>query len=229
MSIRPDERISFVLSDLSRQQNGAQNAARRRGCDDFTTRSAAAAVVGATGAAGDFSADLESPSNRDDDACVRVDAKRPPRLRSRRAFCMTLVGIWTTVTLIVAVMLVMQVASSRYFDMSTSDSALERRLARDSTIRDTAEFGIWDSRRVVTPLQLQVVVSMALGVRAADDDVHVTAEDNFFYVVSVQHATVEEVEFIGSTGFINRLNTHLEPYGGLAVISKPPKLVKIAS
>ena len=75
-------------------------------------------------------------------------------------------------------------------------------------------------------MQLQVSVSMALGVRAEDDDIKVVVEDNFFYRITVDHATHEEVDYISTEAFINKLNEQLSYYGGVGVLSKPPRLLK---
>ena len=221
MSIRPGDRVSFTLSGLSREQ---QNTRRRTTGEDFATRSVAA-VAGAC-------ADVEAPGYDEEDggafADTRVDAKRetPPRLKGRRTFCTTIVTVWTICTVCVAAGLMLQLLSYRLFDQSDSDQDFERRLARDDTIRDRVCFGVWDSHRAVTQLQLQVSVSMALGVRASDGDIRVEAEDNYFFEVEVDHATVEEVEYIASPKFVERLNSQLSYYGGTGVLSKPPRLVK---
>jgi len=214
MSFRPGDRVSFVLSGLEReqQQNAQQQNARRRttGNEDLDVRSAAA-VAGACSAA-----DIESFGYDG------ADTTSPPKLKNRRACCTTLVVVWTICT---SVILFFQLANSRLFDAS-EDDAFERRLVRDESIHEYVTFGIWDSHRSITKLQLQVCVSVALGVRASDGDVSVEAEDNFFFRVAVDHATVEEVEYISSVKFFDRLNSQLLFYGGLSVLSKPPKIIK---
>ena len=216
MSIRPEERISFVLSSLSREQ---QQTRRRTPADDFATRSAAA-VAGAC-------SDIESAAN-DDDASknTHVDAKRstPPKLKPRRLCCTVLVAMWTLLTISVSCMTLLNMTNGRFFD--ADDPAVERRIARDSSIKDRVEFGIWDSKRSVTPMQLQVSVSMALGVRAEDDDINIKIEDNSFFEITVQHATHEESDYISTETFIDKLNGQLSYYGGLGVLSKPPRLLK---
>jgi hypothetical protein len=222
MSIRAGDRVSFTLSGLSREQ---QNTRRRTTGEDVATRSAAA-VAGAC-------ADVEAPGYEEEDGGgvfvdTRVDAKReaPPRLKGRRTFCTTIVTLWTICTLCVATGVVLNLLSSRFFDKSDSDKDFERRLARDETIRDKVFFGVWDSQRAVTQLQLQVSVSMALGVRAEDGDIKVEGKDNYFFEIEVHHATVEEVEYISSLQFVERLNSQLSYYGGIGVLSKPPRLIK---
>jgi hypothetical protein len=121
-------------------------------------------------------------------------------------------------------MTLFNLTSGRFFD--ADDRAAERRIARDSSIKDRVEFGIWDSRRSITPMQLQVSVSMALGVRAEDDDINIKIEDNSFFEITVQHATQEEVDYISTETFIDKLNGQLSYYGGLGVLSKPPRLLK---
>lgn len=224
MSIRPGDRVSFTLSGLSREQ---QNTRRRTPGEDLAAKSAAA-LAGAC-------ADVEAPVYEEEDrgvfADTRVDTKReaPPRLKGKRTFCTTLVTVWTICTICVAVGLVVQLLGAHVFDQLDSDNEFERRLARDETIRDKVFFGVWDSRRAVTQLQLQVSVSMALGVRASDGDIRIDAEDNYFFEVEVDHATVEEVEYIASPKFVDRLNAQLNYYGGVGVLSKPPRLIKNTS
>lgn len=209
MSIRADERISFVLSNLSRED---QRTRRRATPEEYTS---AAAVAGASSCTEEV--DIES---------TRVDAKRSvPKLKTSRTCCTTLVGLWTFFTLLGSGSMIFQVMSTRLFE--NSDPVIERRIARDETILDRVVFGIWDSRRAVTPMQLQVSVSMALGVRADDGDIQIKIEDNCFYEIFVEHATNEEVDYISTELFLTRLNHQLSYYDGFAVLSKPPKLLKI--
>ena len=204
MSIRSGDRVSFTLSGLSTETN-----ARRRGGEELAH--SAAAVAGAF-------ADVEAPS----DTVTRVEAKRElPKLKSRRTFCTWLVILWTACTLSIAAGIAFHL-----FNSASADDEFERRLARDSSIRDRVVFGLWDSEQASTKLQLQVSVSVALGVRAEDGDIEVEEEDNHFFKVTVDHATVEETEYLASPKFLQRLNTQLGYYGGLAVLSKPPRLVK---
>ena len=100
----------------------------------------------------------------------------------------------------------------------------DRRIVRDDSILDFVAFGIWDSHVSITPLQLQVAVSLALGARTLDDDIHVNADGESFFNIVVDHATTEEVEFIASTTFITTLNTQMSFYGAHGVLCKAPKL-----
>lgn len=254
-SCRPDERISFTLSELSRER---QTPRRRAQVDEeFAVRSAAA-VAGY---------DSEA-AIRDEEAALRVEARKPPPKLKSRSCCSAIsacfVAIWgigCAFTFFTLILLQISNSSgapgasgasgmsgmsgvsgasgasgasggSHFFwpwdDASgTSNSGpSQHRLARDTTIKDHLEFGLWDSKQQVTKLQLQVAVSLALGVRAEDDDVAVKVNENHFFEVAVQHATVEEEDFVSSTEFLQRLNNHVGVYGGEVVISKPPKLVK---
>lgn len=217
MSIRSDERISFRISELSREQQQQQqnHHTRRRAqaADDFAT---AAAVAGACH-------DVEAAADE-----AEGDKRREslPKLKSRRAFC-GLLGLWTLTTTCFAMIFLFQTLSEKFG--TVTDDAIERRLARDSTIKDKVAFGIWDARTSITPLQLQVAVSMALGVRADDGDIEIKVDDNSFFEVRVEHATIEEVEYIASITFLERLNVQMSHYGGSGVLSKPPRLVKNVS
>jgi hypothetical protein len=160
---------------------------------------------------------------------VNAHRVRPVRLQGRSCLCVAMAGLWATFVVLFVILALAQSNHVRMFDPRIVDEpGLEKRLARDGTIRDTLKFGIWDSQRIVTPLQLQVAISMALGVRAEDDDVDVRVDENYFFEVVVQHATIEEVEYAASDTFLSKLNVHLLHYGGNAVLSRPPKLLKAA-
>jgi len=259
-SCRPDERISFTLSELSRER---QTPRRRTQVDEeFAVRSAAA-VAGY---------DSEA-AIRDEEAALRVDAHRPPKLKSRSCFSSIsacFVAIWAigcVFTFLTLILLQLSSASggsgglggmsgssgmsgmsgmSGSSGMSASSAShlfwpwddsggassngpSQHRLVRDTTIKDRLEFGLWDSRQRVTKLQLQVAVSLALGVRADDDDVSVELKENHFFDVEVQHATAEEEDFVSSIEFLQRLNMHVGVYDGQMVVSKPAKLVKFVA
>ena len=106
------------------------------------------------------------------------------------------------------------------------ETKLSRRLARDPTVRTVVSFGVWDSKGAITPLQLQVSVSVALGVRADDDDVHVVAGEAHFFTICVQHATLEETDFLNTEAFMDRLNVQLQNYGGFGILSRQAHLFK---
>ena len=91
--------------------------------------------------------------------------------------------------------------------------------ARNESITDRARIGLWDSQRSITKLQLQVAVSLALGVRALDDDIHIVENDQHFFTVEVDHTDADEIEFMRSHRFLTLLNTNLAPFGGVCVVS----------
>lgn len=102
-----------------------------------------------------------------------------------------------------------------------------RAVRRDETIRDAVELGLWDSQQRATPLQLQVALSQALGVRAEDEDVHVTTQQNLhFFEIRIDHGTQEECVYIDSVAFLTSLNTHLAQFSATAVVTHSPRLVK---
>lgn len=157
----------------------------------------------------------------DDD---RVCADEPPRLKSNRCCCSSLLSAWMLFSTGFFVLTMANVSMARFGD--GSDAALERHIARDPNISDYVSFGVWDAHSSITPLQLQVALSMALGVRAEDDDVHVGAEEDFFFTIKLDHGTAEECDYIGKSVFLAHLNSHLTHYGGSAVLSRPPRLHK---
>jgi len=91
--------------------------------------------------------------------------------------------------------------------------------SRNESVTDSAQIGLWDSQRAITKLQLQVAVSLALGVRSLDDDIHVRERESHFFTVVVDHTDTDELSFMKSSRFLNLLNVHLAPFGGLCVVS----------
>lgn len=223
------ERVSYVLSNLQRekltasapQEDGAPSTRRRNAAQD-------ARLVTVTDVAG---ADAEGDVERGvvfDSPTHFVDASSmnaPPRLKPRRSCCFTIVGLWALVVACVCTGTCLQIYHTHLRDAEDA-LAFERRVARDDTITDVLEFGIWDSMSKLTPLQLQVAISLALGVRADDGDVHVSGQENSFFVIRVDHATVEESDFINSDAFASTLNKHTVYYEGKCVLSKRARLIK---
>jgi hypothetical protein len=211
MSFRPAERLSFVLSEVKRDEQ-QQKQRQRKPFEDV--ESSAAAVAGSLGHFAD------APST------THVDAAReaPPKLKPRRTACSMLLWLWCFISVVVVTGLAMQTAMLYHSD--AEDSKLTRRLARDSTVKAVVVFGVWDSMGAVTPLQLQVSVSVALGVRADDNDVEVEPGEAHFFTIKVQHATLEEADFVNTNTFLERLNAQLETYGGVAVLSRQARLHK---
>jgi len=228
MSLPVSERISFTLSNLQKHLPEADGSRRRvvpQLPTDDATDSRGRSLAAAAGAATSFD-DVESTSGHDH-VDVRKFLHPPPTLKSRRCCCVTIIVTWTLFSTTFFIATLMNIHSMGLFQ--NEDASLERRIVRDNSIPDFVSFGVWDSRVSITPLQLQVVVSMALGVRASDDDVHVYADDESFFDVRVDHANAEEIEYIASPAFLTRLNTHMAPYGGIGVLSRPPKLHKNAT
>ena len=210
MSIRPAERLSFVLSEVKRDEQ--QQRRQRKPFEDV--ESSAAAV------AGSLNHFTDAPST------THVDAARepPPKLKPRRTACSMLLWAWCFISVVVMTGIALQTAMLYHSDVE--ESKLTRRLARDASVTTKMSFGVWDSKGVITPLQLQVSVSVALGVRADDDDVRVAAGEAHFFTINVDHATLEETDYVNTDVFLDRLNEQLENYGGVAVISRQAKLYK---
>jgi hypothetical protein len=233
----PDaERISCVLSSLQREKialNDQVGSARRRPAHD-----ARLVTAGVDGTDVVFMTDreLDSASQAhalEGDAAsamecavpIEKSTALPPKLKPRRGCCFTIIGLWMIVSICGVSLVGMQMYKIHSRDVNEA-IAFERRVTRDETISDALVFGTWDSMGKLTPLQLQVSISIALGVRADDWDVHVSQQDNSFFVVRVEHATSEEVDFVNSDAFIADLNKHTLHYGGKCVLSQRAKLVK---
>ena len=223
------ERVSYVLSNLQREkltasappEDGAPPTRRRNATHDSR-------LVTVTDVAGaDTEEDVEHGAAFDSPTSF-VDASfmnAPPRLKPRRNCCFTIFGLWALVVVCACTVICLQIYHTHLKDVEDA-LAFERRVARDDTITDVLEFGIWDSMSKLTPLQLQVAISLALGVRADDGDVQVRGRENSFFVIRVDHATAEESDFINSDAFASTLNKHTVYYEGKCVLSKRARLLK---
>ena len=221
------ERVSYVLSNLQREKLTA-NASDELGASsrrrNVPNESRLVTVTDVQGV--EVDADVEdgksSPQTQFVDSSL---IGNPPRLKPRRSCCFTIMGLWVLLVACAGTVICVQIYHTHVRDAEDA-LAFERRVARDETIKDGLEFGIWDSMSKITPLQLQVAISLALGVRADDGDVHVTEQENSFFVIRVDHATVEESDFINSDVFVSSLNTHTLHYDGKCVLSKRARLIK---
>ena len=219
------EQISFVLSNLKREAAQQQQQQQQHG---RVPRRRAVPGEGVDGGGdGPDACDIENGEGHTDSDIIFVDgvAQRPPKLRQRRSCCVTITLMWSMIV-IAAVFVVIVELYHMHSSTIEEKRLIEKRVARDDGVKDRAGFGVWDQQSRLTPLQLQVAVSLALGVRANDDDVHVTKMENFFFAVSVEHATGEEIDYINGETFIETLNEHVEHYEALCVISQRARLVK---
>ena len=154
---------------------------------------------------------------------IRVDVyDEPPKLQQRRGFgccfcCFVMVAGIALLFVGVHHINVENAAERRVF---------EQRVMRDGSITDTLHFGIWERTSRMTKLQLQVALSIALSVRAEDEDVHVEQLQNSFFRVVVEHATLEERDLVNSEPFFNALNDEASLFGGECVLSERAVLSK---
>lgn len=222
MSRRPD--LSFTLEDFRR--------------DDSTRKRATASLQSGNTVLDEFSSASDLIPHHDDDADSKKDLPKLPNGNNRfccilwcclfACCCLAPASLVGAAYLIAPdAMLGMLPAALREDPAESTDN---RAVRRDETIRDHAELGLWDSQQHATPLQMQVALSQALGVRAADEDVSVVAQQNrHFFEIHIQHATQEEVVFIDTPVFLASLNAHLSQFGASAVVTHSPKLVKADS
>lgn len=142
----------------------------------------------------------------------------PARLNTSRHFCFALLVLWSVCTMLLF-----------FYSTSTMEMfqpPLRILEERDETVHDVLFFGLWDSKRALTPLQLQVGISLTLGTRTIDEDIRVVPLEDYFFEVSVQHGSVVELETVLSPQFVLSLNKNLVPFGGQVVLSRQPRLRK---
>ena len=160
---------------------------------------------------------------RKDDDEIRVDVyDEPPKLQQRRSFgccfCCFVLAVGVSLLLIGVHHLNLENAAER--------RVFEQRVMRDGSLTDTLHFGIWERSSKMTRLQLQVALSIALSVRAEDEDVHVKQLQNSFFQVVVDHATREERDLVNSESFFETLNQEAALFGGECVLSERAILSK---
>ena len=227
------EHISFVLSNLKRENAAIDNQlslnqpSRRR----MVTQDGSS-IYGSGNDGMDVSGhNLNLHHHNDIELATQVDTTLyvdgfapPPKLKPRRSCCLTITFVWALVVCVVVFVVSIEIYDVHRAAIEEAKQ-FEKRVARDFSIHERVAFGVWDREGRLTPLQLQVGVSMALGVRASDDDVHITQLENAFFGVSVEHGTTEEVDFVNSDGFIASLNEHLEHYEASCVLSQGARLL----
>lgn len=94
---------------------------------------------------------------------------------------------------------------------------------------DRVRFGLWDSANTITPLQLTVAVSMAIGVD--ESKIHVAAEGSHFFTVEVQDAPwlLEAVNAAEGTDVLSLVNTHAAAFHAKLVVSHQAIVVAATS
>ena len=204
--------------------------------DDSTRKRTTTSLQSGGTVLDEFSSASDFATRQDDDVDSKKDLPRLPGGNSRLCcvlgvcifvcFCLTpasLIGI--AYLLAPDIVLGLLPASLRTDPVAQANARAA--VKRDDSIKDSIIFGIWDSKQSITPLQLQVAISMTLGVRVEDEDVTVKPQQNrHFFEVKVEHATQEELVHIESEMFLASLNVHLVQFGGNSVITHSPRLVK---
>lgn len=220
MSRRPD--FSFTLDDFRR--------------DDSTRKRATTSLQSGGTVLEEFSSASDLLPHHDDDVDSKKDLPKLPNGNNKKFCCILWCCFFTCYCLVPASLIGIAyvvapdamlglLPAALHEDAATSTD--NRAVRRDETVRDHAELGLWDSQQRATPLQMQVALSQALGVRADDEDVSVAAQQNrHFFEIHVQHATQEEVVFMDTPVFLASLNAHLSQFGASAVVTHSPRLVK---
>jgi len=112
------------------------------------------------------------------------DRQKPPKLKRQWPWCCWLVcASWVVGTSLYSVSNIADIDIS----LPYSAAKVPKPTERDESIFEYITFGVWDSHMVITSLQLQVAVSIALSVRAFDEDISVTRQDDFFFDVKIEH------------------------------------------
>ena len=226
MSRRPD--WSFTLDDLSNEST------RKRAAASATSslQSGGTVIMDEFSSASDLMATHEEDKYNHDG---KRDLPKLPTGQGRMCWalgccvftcCCLLPAAFVGAVYMAAPEMVLQLLpTSLHADPAAQANA--RAVKRDESIKDSIHFGVWDSKQSVTPLQLQVAISMALGVRVEDEDIAVTPQTNrHFFEVRVDHGTQEELAHIESDVFLASLNSHLVQFNGNAVVTHSPRLVK---
>jgi hypothetical protein len=218
--------------DLSFTTFGTLEDFRR---DESTRKRATTSLQSGGTVLDEFSSASDFAARHDDDVDSKKDLPRLPNGNSRLccvlSVCVFVCCCITPASLIgIAYLLAPDIvlgllpASLRTDPVAQANA---RAVKRDESIKDYIEVGIWDSKQSITPLQLQVAISIALGVRVEDEDIEVKVQQNrHFFEVTVSHGTQEELAHIESDVFLASLNVHLVQFGGNAVVTHSPLLVK---
>lgn len=218
--MRPD--FSLTLDDFRRDES-----TRKRVTNSLQS--------GGTVVMDEFSSASDLVPHRDDDVDSKKDLPKLPSGNNRFCclfgVCVFVCCCLTPVSLVgiaylLAPGLVMQLVPMS-LRADAAAAADNRAVTRDATIQDHAELGLWDSQQRATPLQMQVALSQALGVRVEDEDVRVTPQQNrHFFEIKIDHATQEEIVYMESQVFLASLNAYLAQFGACGVLTHSPRLLK---
>lgn len=212
MSQRTGASLSFVLGNL---QSQSTDACTKRRTDQHACHGASTLPT-TDPEAGAAAPRVITFTEDDHEQEKRLHHLPPPLLQTSRrtmVFCISCCCCIATSLIIVATMTIIGYSDSPIAMLRAPPHS------RNASIVDRARIGLWDSQRAITKLQLQVAVSLALGVRALDDDIHIVENDQHFFTVNIDHTDTDEIEFMRGHRFLALLNTNLAPFGGLCVVS----------
>ena len=100
---------------------------------------------------------------------------------------------------------------------TTSIPALPERRA---DVLDFVVFGVWDEKQKLSPLQVTIAISMALGTEVLDEDVSVMEEGRHFFKVKVKHGNKAMASAINHESFILYANDAISSFGGALVLTR---------
>ena len=150
----------------------------------------------------------------------------PPLLDRRRPLCAVQFCLVVLVSAAVATTCLIVQVNHPFFRMPS----MERRVAtelprRRASALETLGFGVWDATRVLTPMQVIVSVSLALGPNVHDEDVHAVAAGSGFFDVRIDHASSAMRDFINDASFLTALNDRTKAFSASLVFTRSAVLM----
>ena len=222
MSLPPSwsngQRISFSLHDLEGNVQGPEfHATQHSSSVPFAPRTRASTHTHTHHA----HAHTHQPQTTQDmnimENAFPIEAS-PPSIPKKRPCLVPIFAICGLACISLAGFFVVEVSNlpSTRRRTKTLPTLPERRAESKESVR----FGMWDSNHVLTPLQVTVAVSLALGPEVLDDDIHTVMDGNSFFKITIQHANKAVSSFVNHESFVESANSAISSFGGSLVLTR---------
>ena len=144
----------------------------------------------------------------------------PPILPSRRPCLVPVLTICILAILSLAGFLLVETSPASLPTMRRRTTPVPALPERRADTTDFVTFGLWDEGQKLSPLQVTIAVSIALGEEVFDEDVFVSQEGNHFFKVKVQHGNRAMASIINHESFVLNANEAISSFGGMLVLTR---------
>lgn len=112
-------------------------------------------------------------------------------------------------------------------NLRSQRGSIPRRRGTGLKTSEAVEMGLWDEFQTITPMQLNVAVSLAL--RVDERHVDVVAKENHFFLIQLHEDVDALFEQMQSPEFSYALNERAGVFGGRLIVSSGPSILSNAT